>query len=639
MSNNFAKNFGLKKLFLTSAFLFFSFFLSAQKPDSAITPIRSPVAEYFYEKGFFPGNSFYNGTDTSLNNIQKYLQSDGWAFFNNFPYSMGLANRKLFFEPSTETGFRSGLESLNLFGYNRDKIKYYRARTPYTEIFALFGQKKEQYAKLLHTQNITKQWNIALNMLRFHSEGFYNRQNCSDNNISLSSGYTSKNNRYSLLANGILSSIKADENGGVRNDTVFENNLFVNKKLIPVNLSDARSRRGNREFTVAQFLNFGKRDSIRGDSTARYRIHPKSSFSWSFHANEKWFVYDDKNPTSGYYKNIFFDSVRTLDSAHVFTFQNVISLKSFLTKNSSSEISLGQETSHIVQYVSDSFKAVDSLVKENSIRLGIGKNMHRLFLPGFYWKAGAQYIVSGNNEGNFFAFGNLSYTFSDHKKISFRLENSLHPAPFVYSMYTSNHFWWISSFDKVYETTGKFSYFDSIHKFSVGVCRNQITGHVFFDSTFFPSQFDSSITIFSGFVSKKSHFKKICFYNKIIFQKSSNKNIIRLPQIVTNHSLYYEDKWFRKLTDVQIGFDITYFSAWYADAYMPALGLYHVQNEKKIGNYPFVDFFFSMKVKRVRFFFKTEHVNSGLMGVYYLAPHNPAPDRSIKVGINWTFYD
>ena len=88
-----------------------------------------------------------------------------------------------------------------------------------------------------------------------------------------------------------------------------------------------------------------------------------------------------------------------------------------------------------------------------------------------------------------------------------------------------------------------------------------------------------------------------------------------------------------------MGLDVSFFTSYYANAYMPALGLYYLQNEKKIGNYPFIDFFFNMKIKRARIFFKTEHVNSGFMGAYYLAPHIPAPDRCIKLGINWAFYD
>ena len=296
----------MKTFYFITVFLFSSLILFAQKSDSTKVQEQSQVAEYFLEKDFFPNNSSYKSIDTLLYGIQKYIP-------NNFPYGLGLANRKVLFNPSSEIGFRSGFDDLDLFGYNRNEIKYYNTRTPYTEIFAVFGQKKEQYARLLHTQNITRQWNIAFHMLRLHSEGFYNRQNCPDNNISLSSNYTSKNNRYSFLANGLISSVKTDENGGVRNDTVFENNLFVNKKLIAVNLSDARTRRGNREMSVDQFLNFGGRDSIKNDSTYKYRVRPKTSLSYSFHVKENWFVYDDKNPVSGYYENIFIDSTKTLD--------------------------------------------------------------------------------------------------------------------------------------------------------------------------------------------------------------------------------------------------------------------------------------------------------------------------------------
>ena len=193
-------------------------------------------------------------------------------------------------------------------------------------------------------------------------------------------------------------------------------------------------------------------------------------------------------------------------------------------------------------------------------------------------------------------------------------------------------------YNKVSKTGLQLCYYDSKNKFSVGGKLNQINYYVYFDSTFSPTQFDSTLYIYSAFIQKNFRLKKFHFNNKITWQQAS-KDVIHLPEFITHHSLYYEDKWFKKVMDVQIGFDVTYFSSYYADAYMPALGLYYWQNEKKIGNYPFIDFFFNMKIKHARIFFKTEHVNSGLMGAYYLAPHNPAPDRSIKVGINWTFYD
>ncbi|MEK6616290.1 MAG: putative porin [Bacteroidota bacterium] len=628
------KNIFLKTIYSIFSFLFFSLILSAQNSDSGKVIIKTPVVEYFQGKNFFPNNSDYTSIDTSLDGIQKY-------FPNNFPYSLGLSNRKLFFEPSSEIGFRSGFESLDLFGYNRDEIKYYRTRTPYTEIFALFGMKKEQFARLLHTQNITKQWNIALNMLRLRSDGFYNRQNCTDNNISLSSNYTSKNNRYSLLANGIINSIKTDENGGVQ-DNVFETNLFVNKKRIPVNLLEARTRRGHREFSLTQFLNFGKRDSVKGDSTMRYRIYPKSSFSYSFNVNDSWFVYNDKNPTSGFYQNIFKNSTETLDSTHIFTFQNGVSWKYRFRFSGMAimDVSLKQKKSRLTQY------NIDTLLTDNSINIEFRKDTsYYNHFENIFWKAGGKYILKGKNKQDeyCFYFGGYQYLIprngNKNNLISAQFDFYSQANPYIYSSYLSNNFQWLNTFDNTSQTLGgKITYENKKINLAIGVESHNITGYVYFDSIFSPQQFNDTLSINCAFIQKKFHLKKFNFNNKITWQQAS-EDVIHLPQFVTNHSLYYADKWFKKATDVQIGFDVTYFTSYYADSYMPALGQYYLQDEKKIGNYPFIDFFFNMKVKHARIFFKTEHVNSGLMGAYYLAPHIPAPDRSLKVGVNWMFYD
>src|SRR4051812_12481061 len=172
----FAKK-GLKIFLIISVVCFYSYSLYGQVADTAKKHPRYPFAQYYNESGFFSRDSVYGTIDTSMEGVQKY-------FPNNFPYSLGLANRKLFFESDPSPGFKSGLSNLDLFGYNKEEIKYYKTRTPYTELFVVFGMKKEQFSRILHTQNINKQWNIALNMLRLRSEGFYQRQNCTDNNIS-----------------------------------------------------------------------------------------------------------------------------------------------------------------------------------------------------------------------------------------------------------------------------------------------------------------------------------------------------------------------------------------------------------------------------------------------------------------------
>jgi len=56
---------------------------------------------------------------------------------------------------------------------------------------------------------------------------------------------------------------------------------------------------------------------------------------------------------------------------------------------------------------------------------------------------------------------------------------------------------------------------------------------------------------------------------------------------------------FRKVVEVQLGIDVTYYTSYYGDAYMPALGQFICKTKKELGNYPYVDFFFSMKIKKL----------------------------------------
>jgi hypothetical protein len=384
---------------------------------------------------------------------------------------------------------------------------------------------------------------------------------------------------------------------------------------------------------------------MKGDSIVSSHIHPKHSLTYSINVKDNWFVYSENSPDFVYYENTYFDSTKTLDSTHILTLQNTVSWKSVLFKNVAAELSFDQKTSHLVQYKADSMLAIDSRITNNTIRIEIGKKPADLHTNGFYWSLDGKYITDGNYQGDYRMNGSLLAVFKNNKKIFFELTNDLRSVPFLYSNYSSNHFWWRNSFDKISESRARFNYLDSKNNFSIGAEMNQVAGYVYFDSTFLPKQFNSTLTIYSAFLQKNFRLKHFHFNNKITwqaFKDSSTKtseDVMHLPRFVTNHSLYYEGKWFSKVMDVQIGFDVSFYSSYYADAYMPALGQYYLQSRKEIGNYPFIDFFFNMKVKHANIFFKSEHVNSGFMGAYYLAPHMPAPDRSFKVGIKWMFYD
>jgi len=87
-----------------------------------------------------------------------------------------------------------------------------------------------------------------------------------------------------------------------------------------------------------------------------------------------------------------------------------------------------------------------------------------------------------------------------------------------------------------------------------------------------------------------------------------------------------------------IGTDINYFSSLELMGYSPMINQFYLDDSKSSGNYPFVDVFINARIKSVRFFIKSSHVNSGLFGYkYYGASNYPLYDRAFQVGLNWNF--
>ena len=584
--------------------------------------------KYFFENDFSKCSSRdFNRSDFSFRKIDTTLN-----FFHRYLLSSirgGLASPflKLIYTENYSTGFQSGLNTMNVFNYSNDSIKYFRTRTPYTELFLEIGQGKEQFFKLIHSQNITKQWNVALNILRANSEGIYQRQNMSSNNLSVSSNFVSKSNRYVLLTNGIYRSFKKDENGGIEKDSLFENNVFSNRKLIEINLTDARSRTGERNFFMKHFFYFGKKESLKvNDSVSVNHVIPRSYISYSFSVKDHWFVYADKNPLSGFYNNVLRDTIETLDSTHVTNFENSVALQFFVKKI--------KERVFYTNSINNVFNKYDndSMIMNHIVGAEIFSNN-----SSENFSVSGKYVVSGTNLGDYFCKGEMSQLFK--KRMTISLFTLLRSPEYLFTNYTSNHFQWINTFSKISEKTAEFKISDGKGFLTLNFSR--MYNYVYFDSTFLPMQNQGKIDIASisgqyHFSFKKMHFD---FFAQLQISSDTN-NLIHLPVTIQHHSLYYEDSWFKKVMQAQVGIDLFYYTSFYSDGYIPAVGAYYLQNNIKTGNYPYIDFFFNMKIRYTKIFFKAENVTAGLFGYkYYTTLHYPSCDRILKFGISIKFWD
>ena len=130
--------------------------------------------------------------------------------------------------------------------------------------------------------------------------------------------------------------------------------------------------------------------------------------------------------------------------------------------------------------------------------------------------------------------------------------------------------------------------------------------------------------------------------NTITYQKSSDKDVLAVPDINIYTNLYLKFK-IAKVLHCDLGADGRYFTEYNAPDYSPALGSYTVQantQKVKIGNYPFVNLYANFLLKHTRFFVMYSHINAGSGSRrYFLVSHYPTNERIFRFGVSWNFFN
>lgn len=166
------------------------------------------------------------------------------------------------------------------------------------------------------------------------------------------------------------------------------------------------------------------------------------------------------------------------------------------------------------------------------------------------------------------------------------------------------------------------------------------TDLLYFDETFLPVQFDGEITTSS--VGVVASWKAGWFNSstRFVYSKTSNASIIRMPELLVQHTMFANLHLFKNAMQLQAGVDVTWFSEFPTEAYMPAVSQFYLQNSRTVGSYTYIDPWVSFRIKPVRVFIKAEHVNAGLMGrKYFLLDHYVHNDMALKIGMSWLFND
>ena len=567
----------------------------------------------------------YNGIYSTLSNI-------------------GLANKNLVFSPITEVGYDMQINSFRKYLYNNNQVKYYRQYIPYTEIEYILGSKKEQNFKIIFSRELWKRFIFGVDFALNNSPGPYQNSKGDDKRVFFTAQWYTKNKRYGVVANYLSNKIVVGENGGIIYDTVFEDNLESDRRIIPINLANAENIVKHTGFFVEQYFNLLKPVA----DTAPRKVDA-GNISYSFHYERNKIMYSDGAYNPFYQPNAApLDSLRTFDSVFQQRVRNRIRWSSIGyhddPKSQLFHIFAGINYDYIWQtlptYPDTSIQLQNLKTSFSQLTAfgGFAVNISKIFRLNTY----VEYMIGEYNKNDLKLVARLDQLLGSKNRnigsLHFGLDLINRSPSWYFQKYNSNYYRWENDLKKesILILFGEYRY----KQLRAGVNFQTLGDYTYFDDSIRPQQLDKAATVLQIYAQGTIPLKKFGINTRLVYQTTSHPDVLRLPSFSGTLNIYFKSPVFKRAATLQIGFQFNYFSSFKADAYMPALRDFYIQNETTIGNYLYADVYVTLQIKTVRIFFKYAHFNS-LFGnyTYYLAPHYPARDARFYLGINWRFHD
>ncbi|MDR2465813.1 MAG: putative porin [Prevotellaceae bacterium] len=534
-----------------------------------------------------------------------------------------------------------------------DNLRFYNVKGPLSNL-SYYSSGRRQTAEddliVLFTRNISPAWNAGIHYHKLGAIGNYRNQRAKQKTFSAFTSYVGKN--YAAHAGYIYNSASNKENGGIANDFFIEDTV-VGSTSIDVRLQSALNElSSNTWFLTHSYgvpLNlFNRYDSTgRNSGTAVYFGH---SFEYSNYKR----VYTDGAADSSYvdltdkrryryYENYYMHPFLSRDSSYAAKFDNrfFIRLQPYAADAAVSKIDGGIGYSFDRHY---GFVPSAYLYGQEAEKLSTGYvygNAQGLFGKYFAWKAFVKYHFSGYllNDLNLDAAARISlYPVRGGVHLSGRFVLKVEEQPRFFKKYYSNHFRWNNDFGKTAETRVEALVAVPDWNVEAGFKNSLLANYVYFNDKALPVQHSSALNLTSIHAAGHFEWKFMRFDARLLFQTTSDPSVVPLPLLSGNLRLYAESEWIKNVLNTDIGFDFYCNSEFYDYAYNPAAGMFHTQSEKKIGAYPWTDFFASFKWKRANIYVKFTNVAEGLFPRrYFSALHYPRTERMFRLGINWFF--
>ncbi|SKB53518.1 putative porin [Daejeonella lutea] len=587
--------------------------------------------------------------DTTLANFQNYsplYQPDNPTIGLG---SNGIAYREMLFRPSKTIGFDAGFHSLDLYRLIQDSVRFYRAKTPYTELYYVNGKTVEQTFKVTHSQNVKPNLNVGANFNRLGGDGLYTNQKNDHLNAAIFAWYESPNKRYNIIGDILFNKIKAGENGSTINDTIFKgNSIAKNGETVRLSgIGDDRPMQTWRrtQYFLKQYYYLGRKDSLPGENGSE-KILPtqRVSHSLSYTRDRYRFYRNEEDIFDAFPILPSQDYIKTNDSTIVNNLRNEFNYGFYLRSKAVSFLKNEAKLDLGVQNDIYHYEQMD--YKKNFSNTTLKAGIAYRFSDKLGIDADLQQIMQGENFGDFLheAKANFLLSKSIGRIVLGAYTQSKSPEQ-MYERVNYQYHTWERNFSNSKINNLSFLYENPKFRMSGKAEYFLVSDYLYYKETsrvqtIEPAQFDSNINLLKLTLTKNFRFRRFNLDNYIVYQKTDFQDVLRTPEIYMYNSLYYASKLFKVLY-TNVGFDLRFNTPFKAPAYAINVSQFYNDNRGlEYSTYPVVDVWVKATLKRTNLFIKYDYANQNLFSRgYYTVRGYPMQDALLKFAVSWKFYN
>lgn len=625
------------------------------------------------------GNIFETPVDTIQHAFQNTNDTGGPTGHYTYLGNLGAPRISHVFFERKETSQFFFTDPYDFTVRRPEDIVYTNTKSPFTNLTYYKqgdGRYGEERFKAYFAVNVNKRLGFGFDIDYTYGRGKYTSQSTALFNGNLFAYYRGDN--YDMHFSFINENLKVAENGGIADDRYITHPLEMaeGRKTyatydIPINLNDIWNKNtGYHAFLTHRYnLGFYRDVTQENDTVTRTVFVPVTSFihTVKMDMNRRKYISYDKEQNQTYFQNNYLGNDSTDVTKH-FSIKNTvgISLREGFNKWAKAGLTAFMSFEHRRFTLTDTLdgtagRRIPTDHKENILSVGgqlikeQGKTIHYNVLGevALIGEDAGQFSVEGQGDLNFRLFGD-----------TVRLEanayiKNLNPT-FYFRHFHSKHYWWDNEdLSKIMRTRieGKLNIDRWRTQLKVGV--ENIKNYTYLDNTSIKVTDKQNEVSFKNNIAVRQHSGNIQVFNaalrqdfklgilhldnEVVYQKSSNQQVLPLPDLVLYHNLYIQFGLAKRVLNIELGADVRYFTQYYAPDYAPAIGQFYLQNPEtrfKLGGYPLVNAYLNLHLKRTRIFVQMYNLIQGTgEKSYFLAPHYPLNPRILKVGLSWNFFD